>query len=102
VSYRSNPPILFLDVSNAPNVHPNHKIQFRIGGDMCRYELKGIIYFGSGHFVSQIVDQGTHVWYHDGIETGNVLTYEGLIADCNFKVCHTRAPTMLAYQSLLN
>ncbi|KAF8590353.1 hypothetical protein K439DRAFT_1330022, partial [Ramaria rubella] len=39
--------------------------------------LAGIIYFGSEHFMAQIVDKAMKVWYHDGIATKMSCTYEG-------------------------
>jgi hypothetical protein len=97
VLYHSKPPLLFLDVSSAPSTVPTHNLEFKIGGESCRYDLRGIIYFGGGHFVSRIVDQRTHIWYHDGIETGQSMTYEGLIVNCDLLNCHTRTPVVVAY-----
>ncbi|KAF8578584.1 hypothetical protein K439DRAFT_1361844 [Ramaria rubella] len=39
--------------------------------------LIGIIYFGSDHCTTRIIDHQGQVWFHDGIATGRTCVYEG-------------------------
>ncbi|KAF8585375.1 hypothetical protein K439DRAFT_1343599 [Ramaria rubella] len=39
--------------------------------------LVGIIYFGSDHFTTRIIDHQGPVWFHDGIATGRTCVYDG-------------------------
>ena len=34
-----------------------------------KYMLQGVVYFGSSHLVSHIVDDNLYVWFNDGIAT---------------------------------
>jgi hypothetical protein len=46
------------------------------GPDTPSYRLRGIVYFGSAHFVSRFVTLDGSVWYHDGLN-GSGMQYEG-------------------------
>ena len=46
------------------------------------YRLCGIIYFGNSHFTSRVIYDNGMVWFHDGIETGQKLIYEGILNGC--------------------
>ncbi|KAI0092920.1 hypothetical protein BDY19DRAFT_883196 [Irpex rosettiformis] len=50
-----------------------------------KYKLIGIIYYGSMHFTSRIIDSSGSIWYHDGIETASTCIYEGNIVNMNPK-----------------
>jgi hypothetical protein len=39
-------------------------------GTPCKFMLKGVMYYGSGHFTSRIVRGDTHTWFHDGVDMG--------------------------------
>jgi len=43
--------------------------------------IRGVIYYGSGHFVSRIISPTGEVWYHDGIETKRQCIREGYLVD---------------------
>ena len=43
--------------------------------------IRGVIYYGNGHFVSRIVSPAGRVWYHDGIETKRHCVHEGYLVD---------------------
>jgi hypothetical protein len=43
------------------------------------YNLRGVVYYGSNHYTSCIVSENKSVWYHDGIQTGKDMTFEGTL-----------------------
>ncbi|KAK0437097.1 uncharacterized protein EV420DRAFT_1280882 [Desarmillaria tabescens] len=45
------------------------------------YDLMGIIYFGSGHFMARFVDKHGVVWFQDGAAAGGSFVNEGYLCD---------------------
>jgi hypothetical protein len=43
------------------------------------YNLRGVVYYGNNHYTSCIVSENKSVWYHDGIQTGKDMTFEGAV-----------------------
>jgi len=43
------------------------------------YSLRGVIYYGSNHYTSCIVSENKNVWYHDRIQTGKNMIFEGAL-----------------------
>ena len=50
-----------------------------------QYQLAGLIYFGSFHFTSRIIDKDGSIWYHDGVRTGRRCVYEGNINTTSYQ-----------------
>ncbi|KAF8871244.1 hypothetical protein BD779DRAFT_1430539, partial [Infundibulicybe gibba] len=44
------------------------------------YKLKGIIYYGNNHFTARVISPLDRVWFHDGMETGPAMEYEGTLS----------------------
>ena len=44
------------------------------------YKLCGIVYFGDSHFTARVIYNNGMIWFHDGLETGHTLLYEGTVA----------------------
>ena len=61
------------------------KVTQTLDVDGHEYSLCGLIYFGSFHFVSRIVDLNGMIWYNDGIQTGSVCLEEGNIENMSSK-----------------
>ncbi|KAF6759709.1 hypothetical protein DFP72DRAFT_790648, partial [Ephemerocybe angulata] len=56
-----------------------------------KYHLKGLIYYGTGHFTCRIV-KNNESWFHDGLVTGRSTINEGLLTDLgDLKVCNGKA-----------
>ncbi|KAF8346796.1 hypothetical protein F5887DRAFT_882720 [Amanita rubescens] len=51
------------------------------------YKLCGIIYFGDAHYTAHVVCDNGMVWFHDGIETGQNLNYEGMLYNLSLSNC---------------
>lgn len=62
-----------MQVSQSIVVELNHQ--------MYTFNLKGLIYFGGFHFTTQVVNNNSEVWYHDGIETVQSCIYQGHLLD---------------------
>ena len=95
--YQAIPPLLALEVSSAPAINPDLVVQIGIKGVYCHYNLRGIIYFGAGHYVSRFVSTDHYVWYHDGIETGRNMINDGMLHDCDLKTCRNKLPAIYIY-----
>jgi hypothetical protein len=62
--------------------------------------LRGIVYYGSYHYTSRIVDVGGHVWFHDGMTTGRGMRSQGSITKLkpkDFTKCDRRSIALLVY-----
>jgi len=55
--------------------------------------LRGIIYFGAGHFISRVIIEDGQIWYHDGIVTGQAMEYEDTLdlAQINLATCYGKS-----------
>ena len=95
--YQAIPPLLALEVTSAPAINPELVVQIRIKGVDCQYNLRGIIYFGAGHYVSRFVSTDHHVWYHDGIETGRNMINDGMLNNCDLRSCRDKLPATYIY-----
>jgi hypothetical protein len=93
-------PILTFDVSIA-TVLPNLHLDVSIQGKVVQYHLRGVIYFGSSHFISCIITANNQVWIHDGLE-GRSTVYEGFLDHCDLSVCRGKTATIYIYIYLLN
>ncbi|KAI0644145.1 hypothetical protein C8Q79DRAFT_913509 [Trametes meyenii] len=51
------------------------------------YRLCGLIYFGKFHFTCRVVSRSGEVWFHDGMTTGNKLTFEGNLVNISDVLC---------------
>jgi hypothetical protein len=97
-SFRYKLPYLVLDVSSARVFRPNHTLHFKINNETCYYKLRGVAYFGSGHYVSRVITPDSHVWYHDGITTGRTMEYHNMLDACDLQACGTKVPSVYAYE----
>ena len=61
------PTLLFLEVASSGPIHPDMVLQLNVQEELCQLQLRGIAYFGGGHFVSRLISSEGHVWFHDGI-----------------------------------
>ena len=55
----------------------NHSIKITYDSVRHKYRLAGIIYYGHGHFTTQVVLLNGQLWFHDGITTGRNMIYQG-------------------------
>ena len=70
------PSIIAFDFSGH-RLNINHSTKITYNGVRHKYRLAGIIYFGHGHFTTQVVLPNGQLWFHDGISTGRNMTYQG-------------------------
>jgi len=101
-SFHYKVPYLVLDVSAANVFRPNHTLHFKINDETCYYKLRGVVYFGSGHYVSRIITPDSHVWYHDGITTGRTMEYHNLLDNCDLLTCERKVPCAYVYELVPN
>jgi hypothetical protein len=78
-------------------VQLDNLVHVRVHNEACQYKLRGIVYFGGGHYVTRVISSDNHVWYHDGIETGRNMRYDGFLANCNLMFCGERSPVIYLY-----
>jgi hypothetical protein len=96
-TYQMKPPLIALDISSANQVHPDLVVHIKVNDEVCQYHLRGILYFGGGHYVTRFISSTQRVWYHDGIETGRNMVSEGLLQECELQICKTRSPVVFIY-----
>lgn len=76
--FTSIPELLALEFSGqSPSI--DALITIEKDRDEFQFELRGVIYFGAGHFTSRLIGQEGLTWYHDGVVTGAETVYEGLL-----------------------
>ncbi|KAF8702360.1 hypothetical protein AX14_014404 [Amanita brunnescens Koide BX004] len=63
------------------------------------YKLRGIVYFGVAHFTSRIIYENGMVWFHDSVETGRNVIYEGMLQTMHAQLNNNRGKdaTMAIY-----
>jgi hypothetical protein len=52
------------------DIKTSHCIKFK---DKTVLNLTGIVYHGDNHFTCRIISPDGHIWFHDGISTGNAM-----------------------------
>ena len=77
-----------------------------VDGQVCRYQLRGVIYHSTNHFSAHIITSAGHVWFHDGIATGTSMDDEGpVLSFGDLTVCDavgiTRAKATVAMYVLV-
>ncbi|EIW58457.1 uncharacterized protein TRAVEDRAFT_124747 [Trametes versicolor FP-101664 SS1] len=85
------PPIVCAELY--PQGHPMHldidrELMLNVNGRLCKWSVRGLIYWGADHFTCRFVDLEGQVWYHDGISTGRNCARESSLADAD--LCHAR------------
>jgi hypothetical protein len=62
--------------------------------------LRGVVYYGSHHYTSRIIDNEGHVWFHDGMITGKDMHSQGAAAKLkpkDFSSCNSGKIALLVY-----
>ena len=62
--------------------------------------LRGVVYYGSYHYTSRIIDVEGNVWFHDGMTTGSGLLSQGPAAKMKLKAfnkCDRKSLALLVY-----
>jgi Helitron helicase-like domain at N-terminus/PIF1-like helicase len=95
-SFERDAALLAFDVAHSA-VRSDYFLRVIVRENCRQYRLRGIIYFGGGHFVSRVITAEGRVWYHDGIATGSSMVDDGPIADCDLELCLTRRPMLYLY-----
>ena len=99
LSYNQPPKILVMEYPDQ-NIKSSHTITYNTNGQTETLRLRGIIYHGNYHFVSQIISNEGNVWYHDGMTTGSICTSKGNISstsDQKLKFCKKKKLVLAIY-----
>jgi len=75
----TSPPILALEWSTSIlRIDPELTIELQ-DRSRVRYLLRGVVYFGSGHFVGVTVSKTGNLWFYDGMRDMGKLKYLGTL-----------------------
>ena len=99
VFYKEVPHILALEYP-MKNIVTSHWLHFETDDGVKALTLRGVVYYGAYHFTSRIVSASGHVWYHDGMSTGNICNDDGLLnlmSDTDIKTCRSRDLVLAIY-----
>ena len=92
-----NPFLLAFDVSANVDII-DKSLVLPVNGNNYMYSLRSIMYYGDNHFTSHIITPAGLIWFHDGIETGTSMEYEGNISSVeNLSVCRSEPATAAIY-----
>jgi hypothetical protein len=72
ILYEDAPFILAFDISTS-RIRLSREIKFTTGEQNIVLKLRGLIYHGGFHFISQVISNDDTVWFHDGMITKNKL-----------------------------
>jgi hypothetical protein len=89
------PKLLILHIPYT-DVKINQKIKF--GGETMF--LRGVVYYGSNHYTSRIIDIDRNVWFHDGMTLGSGSQSQGSAAKVKskyFNKCNRKNVALLVY-----
>jgi hypothetical protein len=90
-------------------IHPHRAVKFAAdlvidtsiylykNNNRYRFKLKGILYYGAEHFTSRVVTENDMTWYHDGMDTGGNLVYEGTLSTLNLLCRDMRKASVAVY-----
>lgn len=92
------PKILGFDFEGAMQFEVNPCITIQVEDRRCKYDLRGIIYFGDSHYASRVVVNQNQVWFHDGISTGRNMIYDGLLTpNLDLSTCRGKTAQIAIY-----
>jgi hypothetical protein len=96
-------------INNAPRLLIIHipytevKISQKMKFGQKMMQLRGIVYYGSHHYTSRIIDTERNVWFHDGMTTGGRSQPEGSITKMkskDFNKCKNKSVALVVYAQL--
>jgi hypothetical protein len=95
------PPLLVFEFANKV-LHINFLIDLGPQNEHHRMRLAGVIYYGQQHFTAQVILSDGQIWFHDGIETGRNLIYNGSIIPNppNMSYCRGKQAVAAIYISI--
>ena len=89
------PPLIAVDLR--PSITISHNLQLHSVNDhLCKYKLKGVIYYGAHHFTSRILSDDDTVWFYNGLN-GQLMTLEGELAALDLSVSGERSAVVAVY-----
>jgi PIF1-like helicase len=94
-TFRHIPYLLAVDLSGQRLIIDTSVTISQVDGGPINYMLAGVMYYGANHFTSRIVESSQLVWFHDGVETGRYMEYEGTI-DSLGSLSHCRGKSATA------
>ncbi|KAF8868706.1 hypothetical protein BD779DRAFT_1459456 [Infundibulicybe gibba] len=99
-SYVQAPPLLAFDIAGCGSGHTiEDELSIGVDNQIWTYALRGVIYHGHEHFTARIITADGTVWYHDGMETGSHVRWEGdstaTVADMN--ICRSQCAIVAIY-----
>ena len=74
--YIEPPPLIALEW-NSLDIHVDSSASIDIDGIRKEYLLKGVIYFGSSHFVSVVALENGQLWFYNSMKHGGAMQYIG-------------------------
>ena len=80
ISLTEIPPLIYFNLYDS-GINVSSKIFFHCNGEMIKYTLKGLSYFGGYHFTSRFISGDGSIYYHDGMTCGNSLQQENMNLD---------------------
>ena len=87
--FEDTPAIIAFDISQYQISLSESIVITTSNGDRATYKLRGVLYHLNNHFVSHFISDTGHMWYHDGISTGQKMVPEGSIADIELGSCRS-------------
>ena len=97
--YYKNPPSILVLEYPATDIRTSHRIKFHADEGFVTLHLRGIVYHGSHHFTSRVIDADGDVWYYDG-QMGHACQKEAplkLMEYADLKECKGRNLVLAVY-----
>ena len=99
ICHNEPPKLLMLEYPES-SIETNPRIKYDTDGGDVYLNLKGIVYLGSFHFTSRLIESDGTIWYHDGRTTGALCEPDGnvgLMSNGQLRSCRGRALVMAVY-----
>ena len=100
IFYNEVPNIVILEYP-MKNIQTSHCLEFLTEeGEQLKLTLRGIVYHGGYHFTSRFISSDQHIWYHDGIHTGNMCIRDGMLGNLSndkLRLCRDRNLVLALY-----
>src|ERR1700731_745127 len=99
ICHNEPPKLLMLEYPES-SIETNPRIKYDTDGGEVYLNLKGIVYLGSFHFTSRLIESDGTIWYHDGRTTGALCEPDGnveLMSNGQLRSCRGRALVMAVY-----
>ena len=97
VVWNDQPLLIAFNLNGKKNISIDPFVVVSHGETRSTFALAAATYHGGSHYTTRLIKENK-VWFHDGIETGNLLVEESVLSATDLAVCRDRSLANILYR----